>query len=500
MRIKNIENKYIENPKIVFDKIENNFNDFFEIKADDDIKVSYTSDRSKRYAKEILEVNKKLNKYPKMHIIDYADIEIRGVIEGFYGIPWNHMERKSLLYFMDKVRLNEYIYAPKDDPYHNIKWREKYDSKNLEKLKELSDISNNLDIKFTWAIHPGMNEFDFSKYEEDFRNLKEKYSQMIEIGIKSFALFIDDVNIEKFSKNSKNYIRLLDDTKDFLKESVNSNLLIVLPWYNSSWISDVARKFYGEIRKLDNIEVLWTGEEVISPLENKSINLIENLTNKKANIWFNWPVNDYRRNEVYLEAFEFFEDSDIDIRAFYSNPMNQMELSKISLYQIAKFLWDKKNYDLDKYYKEAFEFVDNKGYYLLDLADYFYGSDMYYHTKDKKYEIKDIEFDYNNLKDLKDTINKKISAIDSYNEFYENEKLKKELEPFLKALKYLLIAIRFEIDSDFESSIVYFEKSQQIEIEILKEYTNDELIKRKLHLPDRLIEIYDLLKKENRKC
>src|SRR5699024_7329301 len=51
-------------------------------------------------------------------IEDYPEIEFRGYIEGFYGYPWTHEERMSLMEDTAKYKMNTYIYAPKDDPYH----------------------------------------------------------------------------------------------------------------------------------------------------------------------------------------------------------------------------------------------------------------------------------------------------------------------------------------------------------------------------------------------
>ena len=45
----------------------------------------------------------------------------KGIIEGFYGIPWTFDERKSMINFLAEIGMDQYIYAPKDDPYHNKK-------------------------------------------------------------------------------------------------------------------------------------------------------------------------------------------------------------------------------------------------------------------------------------------------------------------------------------------------------------------------------------------
>ena len=46
-----------------------------------------------------------------------------GIVEGFYGVPWNFNIRADLLQFCGEYKLNSYIYAPKDDEYHRSKWR-----------------------------------------------------------------------------------------------------------------------------------------------------------------------------------------------------------------------------------------------------------------------------------------------------------------------------------------------------------------------------------------
>ena len=56
---------------------------------------------------------------PFVEINDYPDLPDRGVVEGFYGNPWSHEVRLSLLDFYGKFKMNTYLYGPKDDPYHS---------------------------------------------------------------------------------------------------------------------------------------------------------------------------------------------------------------------------------------------------------------------------------------------------------------------------------------------------------------------------------------------
>jgi len=50
---------------------------------------------------------------------DYATLQLRGFIEGYYGNPWSYDNRKSLMDLGGRFKMNGYIYAPKDEPYHN---------------------------------------------------------------------------------------------------------------------------------------------------------------------------------------------------------------------------------------------------------------------------------------------------------------------------------------------------------------------------------------------
>jgi hyaluronoglucosaminidase len=59
-------------------------------------------------------------------VVDHPALRHRGAIEGFYGSPWTQQERLDQLDFYGRFKLNTYVYAPKDDPYHRDRWREPY--------------------------------------------------------------------------------------------------------------------------------------------------------------------------------------------------------------------------------------------------------------------------------------------------------------------------------------------------------------------------------------
>ena len=80
---------------------------------------------------------------------------IRGVIEGFYGKPWTHVERIDMINFLEKAKLNTYFLAPKDEPGHRRSWQDLRPDSELVKLRELVAHATSKGITFGTAVSPG---------------------------------------------------------------------------------------------------------------------------------------------------------------------------------------------------------------------------------------------------------------------------------------------------------------------------------------------------------
>ena len=88
-------------------------------------------------------------KIPFVSIQDWPDLPFRGVVEGFYGTPWSHEVRLSLIDFYGKFKMNTYVYGPKDDPYHSSpNWRKPYPEDEALKIKELVEACNRNHVNF----------------------------------------------------------------------------------------------------------------------------------------------------------------------------------------------------------------------------------------------------------------------------------------------------------------------------------------------------------------
>ena len=102
--------------------------------------------------------------------------------------------RLSLIDFYGRNKMNCYLYGPKDDPYHSCpNWRLPYPEQEARQIRELVEACNRNRVDFVWAIHPGQ---DIKWNEEDYNNLVRKFEMMYDLGVRSFAIFFDDISGE----------------------------------------------------------------------------------------------------------------------------------------------------------------------------------------------------------------------------------------------------------------------------------------------------------------
>ena len=427
-------------------------------------------------------------------------LEKRGVIEGFYGIPWSFEERISMIRFLSDIGMNQYVYAPKDDPYHNVKWREPYPEEKLVELSELASISKNKGVDFVWAIHPGQNLIDFNLYEEEIDKLFTKYDSLHKAGVTSFALCMDDIDRNLAYEQRDFHLRLVKDILKKLKSYENNKLLFVHPWYNSAWIDEKGEEYFKLFQDLDRLEIMWTGYDVVVPITKTSQEKFTELSQKEANIWFNWPVNDYLRDRIFMEIFEFYDSSETNYKSILTNPMNQAELSKISIFQIGEFAKNPKEFVPIESFKKALGYIDEKvASELFIIADSFFASGVYDRFDDKKYrEDEKIALAYRkkDFEKVKNLLDKKIAAIDSYFKNYTNDKLYEEVKPFFTSLLYLSEAIKAAIDKDFKKASSFYDKCRDCTVKIYKEFSLDTIEERQVKTSRVLMKIYEELTEE----
>mgnify|MGYP000260339032 FL=1 len=298
-----------------------------------------------------------LPKLPLVEVTDYPDVPYRGVVEGFYGVPWSREARLSQLDFYGRNKMNIYIYGPKDDPSHSSpNWRKPYPAQEAEQLKELVECARRNEVLFYWAIHPGK---DIRWNTEDRDLLMEKFESMYRLGIRAFAVFFDDISGEGTSAEKQ--VELLNDIyHNFVKVKGDVAPLLMCPTeYNRLWtkleggyLATLGGKLHPDIG------ILWTGDKVVACIDKPTMQFVNPLLKRKAFIWWNFPVSDYVRDRLLLGAvYGNGTDIDDDISAFISNPMEHAEASKIALFSIADYAWNMDAYKSDASWRRAVRYL-----------------------------------------------------------------------------------------------------------------------------------------------
>ena len=288
---------------------------------------------------------------PVVEITDAPEIEFRGTVEGFYGTPWTHENRKAQFEFYGRHKMNTYIYGPKDDPYHRApNWRKPYPPEDAERIRELVRVAQSHKVDFVWAIHPG-NDIQWT--EEDARAVLDKFEAMYELGVRSFSVFFDDIGGEGTNPNRQ--AELLNRLhRDFVQAKGDVTPLVLCPTqYNRGWSSGDYLDILGT--QLDpSIHVMWTGNTVVADIDRATMEWINRRIRRKAYIWWNFPVSDYVRNHLLMGP-AYGNGSDIGplVAGFLSNPMERAEASKVALYGVAGFAWNPGAYDAQAAWEAA---------------------------------------------------------------------------------------------------------------------------------------------------
>ncbi len=273
-------------------------------------------------------------------------IPLRGVVEGFYGRPWGTEGRLSMLKFMGQEKMNVFVYGPKDDPYHHKLWREPYPAKEMADFSRLLACAKENGVQLYWAVHLG-DAFRGGDVEADYEALFRKLGWMYDGGFRSFAIFFDDfgnVGAEVHAAICNRVVR------EFISKRDGCTPLLMCP-YAYYGTGQRYQRVLGE--KLDpSVNIMWTGRYVCTDVLAEDVEKITADFRRPPFIWWNWPVNDYCRGKLLLGRTYGCDAA--KYAGFVSNPMENVEASKIALHGVAAWCLDPENFDSRKNWEESF--------------------------------------------------------------------------------------------------------------------------------------------------
>lgn len=222
-------------------------------------------------------------------ISDFPDVVERGLVEGFYGNPFSHANRLSQFEFFGRNKMNVYIYGPKDDPYHGFsnRWRDPYPAKEAERMSELIKKAHENKVNFVWAVHPGNDikweDKDGDGVIDDFKACVNKFELMYALGVRSFAIFFDDIS--GIGTDPVNQAKMLNYlTTEFVQKKPDVAPMILCPTqYNKAWSGGDYLSILGT--QMDkSVRIMWTGNSVVDMINKSDMDWINNQIGRKSTL------------------------------------------------------------------------------------------------------------------------------------------------------------------------------------------------------------------------
>lgn len=111
-----------------------------------------------------------------------------GVLEGFYGPPYDDAARLDLVRWLPSVGGRDYVYAPKDDPWQRARWRDPYPADRTAHFQELLAVAAEAGVRLGFVISPGL---DWQPGDE--AALTAKMRAFYDLGARCLGIAFDDV-------------------------------------------------------------------------------------------------------------------------------------------------------------------------------------------------------------------------------------------------------------------------------------------------------------------
>ncbi len=217
-----------------------------------------------------------------------------GVIEGYFGRPWSHGDRKQVLTRLRELGYSWFHYAPKADAFLRRRWRERHPEAALGELADLSAHCRTLGLRFGVGLSPYELYRDFSGQAR--RAFVDKVRSLDDIGIDDLAILFDDTrgDVPELAAREAEIVHVAQ------AHTQASRVLMCPTYYTDDRRLDVVfgerpRGYLHELgRRLDAaVAVYWTGEEVCArEFSAGHLARVADALRRKPTLWDNYPVND----------------------------------------------------------------------------------------------------------------------------------------------------------------------------------------------------------------
>lgn len=290
---------------------------------------------------------------------------LRGVVEGFYGTFYTFPERNDLIRFLGKQGFNFYMYAPKNDRQHRMRWWDPYPDSVMEEFRETVQLAREVGMDFCYSISFGV-PINYAA-EAEFTIIQQKLKAFYVLGVRHFAVGLDDLPDFLKEDIAGMYASVAEAHADCCNRllawlrSLDPACVLYLtsPEYwgkppFSQYLHDLGRALQPEI------PLVYCGPEVVSErITVEDVRAYTEATGRKPLLWDNYPVNDLlMKPELHIGPLRNREGGLAEVCVGYvANAMNQPEASKIPLLTTAEWLRAPERYEAGPAWEKALRLV-----------------------------------------------------------------------------------------------------------------------------------------------
>ncbi len=292
-------------------------------------------------------------------VIDFPAFSYRGVLEGGYSV-WSHEKRLAIIEWTGKMKMNSFIYAPKEGMYFRRRWRAPHPDEEMEWFKQYVEASARNHVEFAYSLSPAMS-MEYSDPAE-FEVLAAKYARMQEIGVRRFGIFFDDVlpylstpaDRAAYENIAEAEVEVTNKLLDALRERDRDVKLFFVPnqywgWTPTDYMRIVREKLHPDI------DIGWTGRDIVSnSIPADDVREFIKLVGRPPAIGDNWsplgPVERrdpdiYKLTSSYLNnPYGFADDSRAKMSRFVDST-------------VADYGWNPEAYDPARSIRRASEII-----------------------------------------------------------------------------------------------------------------------------------------------
>ncbi|SFQ48219.1 Glycosyl hydrolase family 20, domain 2 [Amycolatopsis arida] len=307
---------------------------------------------------------------PSLDVRDWPTMAWRGVVEGFYGPLWSTADRIRQLDRAAATKLNTYVYAAKDDPYHRERWREPYPEQRLRELGEVAAHAASRHVRFVFAVSPGLDVCHSAP--ADLAALTAKAEALWERGVRRFALFFDDIggglhcaeDERRFGTDPAPLAAaqahlLAEFRRAFLAGRPEAGPLVTVPTEYAGAAGSTYQRRFGELVE-PGVLVYWTGPEVVSAtVDEADAAAAHAVFRHDLLLWDNFPVNDFDPRRLFLGPLVGRSATlhRAGVHGLTANPMVESEPSALGLVTAADYAWNAGGYRPEQSWRTALRLV-----------------------------------------------------------------------------------------------------------------------------------------------